>query len=517
MDRENTNLLIITIAFIAIMGGGALFIVNGYFVTQSAPGPVPSAPQTFGQMRSFPRQQFNQYEQFSISISDMTLRIEEDSEDVEAYRTRGIAYEQLADLTLAMDDYNAALKIDPEDALTLKARAKLHLLKEQSKQALKDFSTLIESGQGDAEVYGSRASIRGSAGDYEGAVEDYTSAMDSGGENYRYISGRARANKNAGHIQASIDDYTQAITKYPNWAHAYRQRAFAWQEMYNHDAAIKDIKRAQSITPKDSNIVADYARLLHGTGKFKEALEIANQAVDLQNIAQSNGSWIRARIKRDLGDYDGAYSDLEEALTYDPDATYLLIARAWLSWAKGDLTKAQTDFERLTVLEPSSFYRHMALGVNQYHQGNFSQAAEYLNLAVTFKENDIDYAQLYLWLSHARSNDQNLADELLREFSGERKPHFTDIDTDDWSGKLVAFLLGDLSSNDLLAIAQTDIPLQTAQRKCEACFFVGSAVLIQGNTKQAATYFRQSMQTKVTTYYEYHSSATELRALGELE
>ena len=116
MDRENTNLLIITIAFIVVMGGGALFIVNGYFVTQPAPGPVPSAPQTFGQMRSFPRQQYNQYEQFSKNISDMTLRIEEDPEDVEAYRVRGQAYEQLAELTSAMDDYNAALKTDPEDA-----------------------------------------------------------------------------------------------------------------------------------------------------------------------------------------------------------------------------------------------------------------------------------------------------------------------------------------------------------------------------------------------------------------
>ena len=159
----------------------------------------------------------------------------------------------------------------------------------------------------------------------------------------------------------------------------------------------------------------------------------------------------------------------------------------------------------------------MGLGVNHYHQGNYSQAAKYLELAVTFKENDIDYAQLYLWLSHVRAKDQSLADKLLREFSRKRKPHLTDIDEDDWPGKLIALLLGGISSDDLLEIAQTEIPLQTAQRKCEAYFYIGTVELIQGNNQQAADYFKQSMQTKVTTYYEYHSSASELRALGDLE
>lgn len=517
MDRENTNLLIITIVFIAVMGGGALIIFGGYFVSQSAISTVPAAPQTFGRTFAFSQQPNNPYQQFSDTIADLTLQLEEDPENVKAYRERGLAHVQLGDLTSAMDDYNAALEIDSDDYLTLEARANLYYSQEQTKQALKDYSAVIKLGHGNADVYGFRAAIRGSNGDYEGSVEDYTIAIELSGEHFHYLNGRGWANSQAGHLQDSIDDYTSVLNKYPQWADIYHYRAFVWNELYNYEEAIRDIKEAIRYEPAASDIIADYAWILHETGKFEEALVQADLAVGYQNIAQSKGSLIRARIKRDLGDYEGAYSDLNEALAYDRDDTNLLNERAWLSWAKGDLTRAQVDFKRLVDLDPSSFYRHMGLGVNQYHQGNFSQAAEYLGLAVTFKEDDIDYAQLYRWLSHARANDQKLADELLREFARTRKPHITDVDTDDWPGKLVAFLLGDLSSTDLLEIAQSDKPLQTAQRKCEACFYIGSASLIQGNNKQAAEYFKQSMQTKVTTFYEYHSATTELRALGELE
>ena len=110
MDRENTNLLIISIAFIVVMGGGVLFIVSGYFVSQTAIPIVTTPAQTFRQTYSFPAQQFNPYDQFSKTISDMTLRIEEDPEDVEAYRKRGLAYKQLTDFESAMDMWGDILQ-----------------------------------------------------------------------------------------------------------------------------------------------------------------------------------------------------------------------------------------------------------------------------------------------------------------------------------------------------------------------------------------------------------------------
>ena len=517
MDRENTNLLIITIVFIVVMGGGALFIVSGYFVSQSASGPTPTAPQTFGQTFTFPTQQYNPYEQYSKTISDMTLRIEEDSEDAEAYRKRGLAYEQLGDLTSAMDDYNAALKIESENVLTLEARAKLYSILQDVDNAAKDYNTIIDLGKGNDVVYNARAIIRGTRGDYEGAIADYTSALEYKPGHYSYLNSRAWASKRIGHIQDAINDYTKLIETYPTWGVIYSYRALAQHNLYNHDAAISDIKEAIRLNPGEADFIADYAQILHELGDLQKAFEQADQAVNLQTIAQSNGLWIRARIKRDLGDFEGSLADLEEAINYDRSSSYLITARAWLYWVMGDLEKAGIDHKRLTSLKPPDYFQQMELGVMSYHLGDFSSAQEHLGLAVTIKKDSADYAQLYRWLSYARADDRALADEQLREFTQRRKANISDVDSDDWPGKLLEFLLGDLSANELLEIAQTDKPLQSKHRKCEAYFCLGSMELLADNLSKAAEYFKQSMQTKATNYFEYNSSVTELRALGELE
>jgi len=152
-----------------------------------------------------------------------------------------------------------------------------------------------------------------------------------------------------GDFQGAAAQFTRAIAIFPEYADAYLGRGKAWQAAGQSEAALADFEKAMAIDP-----TLDTAYIARGTieasrGNPQKALADFTRAIHLHPTA--DGYYQRGLTYQKLDQPRLALADYDAAITSDPSAPYIYLARAAAKRDLGDLPGARADHERAELVE----------------------------------------------------------------------------------------------------------------------------------------------------------------------
>jgi lipoprotein NlpI len=216
----------------------------------------------------------------------------------------------------------------------------------------------------------------------------------------------------------------------------------------------------------------------------------------------------RGNAKQAKGDLDGAIADCDRAIELDPKDAMAHKNRGVAKKEKGDLDGAIADYNRAIELDPKYSAAYFHRGIAKQAKGDLKGAIGDINGAI--KRNDQDfYPRLFLWLMRSRLGEDDAANKELAAFLDKRRS----ATPEEWTPKVAAYLLGNVSEGDLFAAAKSSDAKKERGLFCEAWFFAGMKKLLGADKATAADYFRKCIATGQTNFVEYQLAQSELKAL----
>ncbi len=290
---------------------------------------------------------------------------------------------------LALNDINAAIELEP-DFSSLRSMKDQILARLESGTAV-TFSENNETGSqlDSMEYYYTRAVALDLAERYEEALDYYDRTIACGGEDQGMHSvyvDRAMCNTYLGNIDAAVADIQKALELDPNdaWAYArlaeideirgdftsclenlnagiavdpynrylFGNRARVNYHLGNAEAARIDALTSIDLYPADPDMYNLLGTIYAEEGSFDMAIESYSEAIALAELRGEIAVYItnRGACHSELGEYEEALSDLDDAITYDPYYTKAYLFRGVLNYALGDHADAAWDFRKVLEL-----------------------------------------------------------------------------------------------------------------------------------------------------------------------
>lgn len=147
-----------------------------------------------------------------------------------------------------------------------------------------------------------------------------------------------------------INDLTGEIRKDPKSAFAYAKRAHKWNNIGEHQEALKDLDTAIRLSPK-------YAYAYHIRGYAHSKLDNPQRAIDDYSVAirlGHNAYSNRGAIYGKLKQYDKAVLDFTESIRMAPDSEIAYVNRGITYSIKKDYRKSIADFKTAIKINPNS-------------------------------------------------------------------------------------------------------------------------------------------------------------------
>lgn len=147
------------------------------------------------------------------------------------------------------------------------------------------------------------------------------------------------------------------------------------------EEAVKLLRRARTLAPKDPHILNSLGACLSNLGQADAALEAFGAALRVDpNMAAAHFN--RGTLLEQLGDIKIARASYERAVALDPNYGEALASLAWLDAQAGDPQSARALAERALRLVPSNDLARMAVAFADLQSGNTGGAAIILSALV---------------------------------------------------------------------------------------------------------------------------------------
>jgi tetratricopeptide (TPR) repeat protein len=153
----------------------------------------------------------------------------------------------------------------------------------------------------------------------------------------------------AGDFQGAAAQFTKAVAIVPEYAEAYLGRGKARQSAGDSNAALADFERAIAINPALEMAYTSRGIIERSQGDSQKALADFARSVDIHPT--SDAYYQRGLTYQTLDQPRRAVADYDAAITYDPGAPYIYLARAKAQRDLGDLAEAQKDQHTAEDLE----------------------------------------------------------------------------------------------------------------------------------------------------------------------
>jgi tetratricopeptide (TPR) repeat protein len=274
------------------------------------------------------------------------------------------------------------------------------------------------------------------------------------------------------------------------------------------EGAQRDIDQALRELPQSDLALMARAKLKNELGDYQGALVDANASIAL---SPGPGPYCQRGIARlSLGEIDGAMADFNGVITAEPTMGEAYRNRAAARCMKAELDGALADLEKAIQYEPKPADAFTMRGYVHFLLGHWDEAESDLGSSIRLAppgneahrtrgwvrlakrnwdgaEEDFqaagqdDDAQLrWIWMSQARGGDPSAA---ARQLASTRKGG-TSGESGAWSGLLTDFILGKRTQEEVLAASAAD-PSQAGQ----FWFFAGQLRLLAKDDAGAAEAF----------------------------
>jgi len=282
-----------------------------------------------------------------------------------------------------------------------------------------------------------------SKGEYDKAIDACTTMIDSRNQlTYLTYFNRGFAYSKKGQYDKAIADYTSAIALDPQSERLYQARASAYESMKNYDKALGDWNKAVEL----------------GSGE--------------------NSYLNRARLRRDLGQYDAAIADYGNVIRLDPEKAQGYWYRAAVYYERGAFGDSDKDYRKLIEI--------------------FRKEHPKLKL-------DMLYARL-LASSGKLSRDEY--DKVLKELRTYVTVYDASSDDEKWWRSISEYYLGDTTEAQLLDEARKGAKEKTLpHRLCDAYYSIGEKKLMEKDRNGAGEFFKKSIETNVYSFSSRYAKA----------
>lgn len=197
-----------------------------------------------------------------------------------------------------------------------------------------------------------RANSRYSTRDTTGALEDINRSLDLRPDFVPALSLRAAIRTQAGDTKGASADLDRAIASDLNNAGLLSRRATLRLSAGNLTGAAEDLLEVVAGSPHDAISYLRLATVLNELGRNKSALDAANRAVDL-NRKNTDAYGVRAKIRSDSGDLDGALEDYSRAQTGAENGVRYLVGKADILARTGRPAKALEAIDTALGIDPT--------------------------------------------------------------------------------------------------------------------------------------------------------------------
>lgn len=385
------------------------------------------------------------------------------------FQVRGAHYTGKGEYDRAIQDFSEAIRLNPNDARAFYNRGNTYGDMGEHDRAIEDFSQAIRLNPQYAKAFYNRGVTHAYKRAYDRAIQDFAQAvqLNPNDDKALYNLGKAYADK--GDYDRAIEAYGRAIRVNPSLAAAFYNRGLAYAHKGDSDRAIQDFDHAIRLNPNDASAFYNLGRAC-----------------------------------LDKGDYDGAIRANDQAIRLDPKKAEAFNNRGAAYQAKGEYDRALKDFDQAIRLDPNSAEPFYGRGLVQFTQGQFAAAVPELAKAVELDPVN-EYRAIWLYLARARagqSGRESLASSASR------------FNLEHWPGPVVSMYLGRIPPDAVLQGAIDPDPNKQRVRKCEAHFFGGEYLLVQGLRDEAVRMFQAAVASCGLGAPEYHSAKAELRRMG---
>lgn len=275
------------------------------------------------------------------------------------------------------------------------------------------------------------------------------------------------------------------------------------QDTGDHDLAISHYTRCLDyggLSNENRGVTFNNRGIAHASkGAYDGAIADYGQALRLDHgdaVAFNN----RGLAYAAKGAYDQAIADYEQALRLDAGYAAALHNRGHAYYLTDAYERAIADYDQAIRVDPNLAVAFDSRGRLHFYLGRFSAAVPDLARAAELAP-DNAYRAVWLYIARARAGHGGRSG--LRGHDGGA-----------WPGPVVAMLLGKTSTEAPLAAAGDPNPETRNAQLCEAHFYVGQKLLLEGHSEAAADHFRAAVETSVTGFIEYAGAKAELKRLG---
>ncbi len=147
--------------------------------------------------------------------------------------------------------------------------------------------------------------------------------------------------------------YRTCIALRPTFFGSYYNRGLTYLRMNDCKAALADLDEASRLRPSFLEIHVHRALAYQGLKRYEDAIADLTTALD-QGFKETRVYFLRAKVREQAGDADGAKADLAEGLRNEPADELSWIARG-LAYLPADPKRALHDFDQALAVNPRSF------------------------------------------------------------------------------------------------------------------------------------------------------------------
>ena len=213
----------------------------------------------------------------------------------------------------------------------------------------------------------------------------------------------------------------------------------------------------------------------------------------------------RASAHSELGQYDNALRDANEAVKLTPNSEKALSCRAEIHFNMGEFQKSVADYSKALSLGAAPAETYYRRGISRFYLGQLEAAAEDL-LKASEADTEVNlYAGLWLTWTQRRLGQPvapNVAQRAAERPDG------------DWPRPALAMLNGKLSPEEMLRLLARKRGDELTMAQAEAYFYLAQHYLAQKDTAKAREYFEKTRELGIIVYIEHIAARFELERLA---